>query len=288
MRRLNEDFYAKSDQIAQKYLSAREKIGSIKGKDFTKTQDTISKLEKAKQNLSETSLLWTRLEEQITELKKQTEKASELENEFDATKREFLELTAASFEIDPRGEKSLSQSYIKALTDALFRKEKIQLEFHECLIKPRSIEIQGDETRNLIVCANISAFVQDAAKQVLGKGTMLKELWNRIINAEAMFKVYSILATNDRNMTAMEIASLINEGGWNRVKVKNTLVNLLLDDLFPQKLIRRVDEGKYQVSDVGRFLWLEFGPSKEEAKERSVTSSPRNLSQTALNKWSES
>jgi len=288
MRRLNEDFYAKSDQIAQKYLNTRQKIGSTKGKDFTKTQDTINKLEKAKQNLSETSLLRTRLEEQITELKKQTEEASELEKEFDATRRELLELTATSFEIDPRGEKSLSESYMKALTDVLFKKERIELEFHERLIKPHSIEIQGDETRNLIVCVNISAFVQDAAKQVFGKGIMLKELWNRIINAETMFKVYSILATNDKILTAMEIASLINEEGWNRVKVKNTLVNLLLDDLFPQKLIRRVEEGKYQVSDVGRFLWLEFGLSKEEAKEKSVTPLPRSPSQTALNKWSES
>lgn len=285
---MNEDFYAKSDQIAQKYLSAHQKIGAIKGKDFVKTQDTISKLEKAKQNLSETSLLRTRLKEQITELKKQTDEASELEKEFDAIRQEFLEFTAASFEIDPHGEKSLSENYIRALTDALFKRERVRLEFHECLVEPRRIEIKGDETKNLLVCVNISTFVQDAAKQVLGKGTMPKELWNRITNADTMFKVYSILASSDKVLTAIEIASLINEEGWDRVKVKNTLVNLLLDDLFPQKLIRRVEEGKYQVSDVGRFLWLEFGSSKKETKEKSATPLPKNPSQAALNRWSES
>jgi hypothetical protein len=284
---LSEDFFSKSDMIAQKYLSARQKVSSAAGKDFTEIQNTIKKLEEGKQKLPETSLLQTRLEEQLTELRRQINEASESEKEFDSVKQELLELTATSFEIDPRGEKSLSENYIKALTDALFKEERTQLEFHECIIKLGTIEIQGDDTENLILCVNISAFIQNAAKQILGKGSMLNELWNQISNAEIMFKVYSILASNDRILTAAEILPLINEEGWDRVKVKNTLVNLLLDNIFTHKLIRRVGKGQYQVSDVGRFLWLEFGPTKEEVK-KSIAATPKTVSQVALNNWNKS
>lgn len=285
---MSEDFYEKSDQIAQRYLSARQKLGSIKGKDIEKVQDTVNKLEEAKRKLPETSLLRSRLEEQIGELKKQAEESGELEKEFDSAGRQLLELTATSFEIDPRGEKTLSENYIKAISDALFKTEKVQLEFHNCLIKPDKVEILGENAQVLITCANVSEFVQEAAKKILGKGTVLNELWNRITDAETMFKVYSILAANDKILTAVEIASLINEEGWDRVKVKNTLVNLLLDHLFVHKLIRRVDEGKYQISDVGRFLWLEFGSTKKESGEESAAPSSRSPSQTMLNDWSKS
>jgi hypothetical protein len=270
-------------------MSARQKLGSMKGKDIEKVQDTINKLEEAKRKLPETSLLRSRLEEQIGELKKQAEESGELEKEFDSARRQLLELTATSFEIDPRGEKTLPENYIKAISDALFGRERAQLEFHHCLIKPDKVEIQEENAQVLICCANVSEFVQEAAKKLLGKGTVLNELWNRITNAETMFKVYSVLATNDKILTAVEIASLINEEGWDRVKVKNTLVNLLLDNLFAHKLIRRVEEGKYQVSDVGRFLWLEFGPpKKEESEKESTVPSSRSPSQTILNEWNKS
>jgi hypothetical protein len=60
---LSEDFFSKSDTIAQKYLSARQKIGYTAGKDFTELQSKIKKLEEGRQKLPEKSLLRERLEE---------------------------------------------------------------------------------------------------------------------------------------------------------------------------------------------------------------------------------
>jgi hypothetical protein len=229
------------------------------------------------------------LKNQITDLRKQINEAGASEKEFDNVKQELLELTATSFDIDPKGEKSLSENYIKALTDVLFRDERTKLEFHGCLIKPDAIEIQGDDTENLMLCINASAFIQDTAKRVLGKDNTLNELWNQISNADVMFKVYSVLASNDRVLTAAEISPLIKEEGWNKLKVKDTLVNLLRDNIFTQKLIMRVGKGQYQVSDVGRFLWLEFGPAKEGTEEPAVPMpAPKTASQVALNNWNKS
>ena len=277
------------DQIAQRYLNARQKFESMKGKNLEKIQDTINKLEEAKRKLPETSLLRSKLEEQITKLKKQTEECSELEKKLDNSRQQLLKFTAASFEIDPLGDKALSKNYIKAITDTLFKRESTQLEFHNCIVKPNKVEIQGDNTQVLIVCANISEFVQEAAKKILGKSTLMDKLWNRINNAETMFKVYSILATNDMILTAAEIASLINEEGWDKEKINYTLVNLLRDNLFTHKLIRRVEEGKYQVSNAGCFLWLEFGPPrKEESEKELIAPTSRIPPQAMLNDWSKS
>lgn len=286
---MSEDFYGKLDRIARSYLSARQKLGTVNDTNLRGTQDTINRLEEAKQKLSETSLLRSRLQVQINELKKQTEESGELGKGFDGSRRELLELIATSFEIDPCGEKTLSEDSIRAITDVLFKKERPQFEFHSCLVKPNKTEICGDNTQALLTCANASDFVQEAARKILGRGTLLDELWNRITNAEAMFKVYSVLATNDKVLTAAEIAPLVGEEGWDRVRVKNTLENLMRDSLFTHKLIRRVEEGKYQISDVGRFLWLEFGPlDKKEGKEEPQTVTSSAPSQSMLNNWNKS
>jgi hypothetical protein len=283
---LSEVFCEKSDETARAYLDARQKLGSVKGRDFGKIQHALSQLEEAQQKLPETSLLRSKLGKQADELKKQIEESGEMEKEFDNHRRQLLELTANSFEIDPEGNRTLSESYVKAITDVLFKRERAHLEFQDCSVSASRVDIQGDNTQVLITSAHVSEFVREAAKKMLGRETMLNELWIRITNADTMFKVYSILASNDRILTAVEIATLINETGWDRVKVKNTLVNLLLENLFSHKLIRRVEEGKYQVSDVGRFLWQEFGRTAKEEREGEEMSASKIPSQTMLNNWS--
>ena len=286
---MSESFYEKSEQFGHDYLNLHERVRSKEELDIQNIEEIIKKLEERLQKLPENSVLWARIKKQIDELKKQSEEAAGLEKELENTKHQLLELTAASFEIDPQGEKRLSESYIRALTDILLGKEKRLLEFHECVIEPDKIEIVEDEIRALIISANICEFIQEAAKKRLGQTTILNDMWNHISGTENMFKVYKILAIHDKVMTAHEVASLIGEEGWDETKARNNLNNLLRDHLFDHKLIRRVETGKYQISDVGRFLWLDFASLTEQ---ESISKPPSNSSvarpQTMLNTWARS
>ena len=285
---MSESFYEKSEQLAHDYLGVREKLRSEEKVDIGNLSQKIQKLEEKLQKLPENSVLWTRIKKHVDELKKQSEEAGEFERELENTKNQILELTVSSFEIDPEGEKRLSDSYIKALTGILLGKEKNLLEFHECTVKSDGIEIVKDKVRALIISANICEFIQEATKKKLGKSTTLDEFWNRITKTKEMFKVYAVLARQDKVMSASEVASSMGEEDWDRRKAKNNLNNLLLDHLFDHKIIRRVDRGKYQVSDVGRFLWSEYGSpiEPETIKEQNNSSGAR--SQSALNTWTKS
>ena len=221
-----------------------------------------------------------KIQEQINPLKNQIESLEKIKKELNETKTQLLELTASSFEVDPDGKYNLAPSYLRALTDILLSKEKEQLEFHECIIKSDGVEVSvEDKIEALLIVTNACEFVREAAKRKLKKPSLLEQLRDHIAKAQNMFTVYSILATNDKIMDAKEVAARVGKKGWTPTKAKNNLNDLLRDRLFTHKLIRRVDKGKYQVSDVGRVLWKEFFLSKEKSINK------EKPSQVVLNTW---
>lgn len=280
---MNEDFYTKSEQLGRKYLYLNEEIKNYKN-DIARAKEIrnmIQRLEDSLQKFSESSTMRSRIEEQIEQLNEQIKKIEGVKEEFKATKQKLLELTATSFEIDPKEERKLSKDYIQAVTHLLLGVSKDHFEFHECTITPEGIDVVNYEVRAIMVCANICDFVREAANKKLGKDTKLKELWDHISGSEKMFKVFSILAKQGTTMNAKEISSIIGDPEWNPTKVKNDLNNLLLDHLFIHKLIQRVERGKYRVSDIGLFLWQEYGPSEQQEADKLISTKP----QIVLNKW---
>jgi len=279
VEKMTEDFFMKAEEIGRKYWNLNEKMKDFRNEmvRVKEIRDTIRKLEANLQKFGEGSIMRSRIQEQIEMLKEQNIKIGRIDEEFEATKRELLELTAASFEIDPKGERKLDKSYIQAINHLLLGDPKDKMEFHECIITPEGVDVIDDEIRAIMVCANICDFIREAAKKRLGKEAKLRELWDRISSSKKMFKVFSVLAEKGNVMKAKEISTLIGDPAWNTRKVKNDLNNLLLDHLFTHKLIMRVERGKYKVSDIGRFLWQEFGPTKQ----RETSAGP----QIALNKW---
>jgi len=280
---LSESFYEKSQQLGTDFLSLRERVQSEQALETKEVENTIKKLEKKLHKVPEKSVLHTRIQEQIERLRKQGEETRGLKRNFTKTKDQLLELTANLFEIDPNGDKKLSQVYIRALTSILLGKERTQLEFHECVVSSNNIDIVEDKIRALMISANVCEFIQQAAREKLGQESIVAELWSRIAKNKQMFKVYSTLAASGKIMNAREVSSAIGEKEWNRVKAKDNLKTLLREDLFEHKLIRRVEKGKYQVSDVGRFLWSEYALTKTEN-----ISDKEEDSQVALNIWTRS
>lgn len=181
-----------------------------------------------------------------------------------------------------KNEKKLSEDYISALTNIFFGKSKETLEFHECSIASKGVTVVDDEIRALMICTNICDFVRSVANDKLGKPNFIEEFWNRISKDEKMFKIFSILAEKGTIMNAKEISIIISDSAWNRKLVNDNIMNLLRDNLFIHKLIMRVERGKYKISDIGQYLWKEFGPKKQTEGDE-ISEQPLKLSR--LNKW---
>jgi len=278
---MSEDFYQKAREAGRNYWNAYntyKKLEDEKDK-FEEIRKTIQKLEAQLQKFREGSILRARIEEQIKHLKNYDREIEIARKRLEAAEKEILQLTADYFEIDPKGEQKLDKDYIMALNHLLLNEPKDKMEFDECVISSEGVISNSDELRVIVVCANICDFVRMAARRKLGEKTELRNLWERITRAKKMFKVFSILAVKGATMTAKEISAAIGDPGWNTTKVKNSLNDLLRDRLFTYKLIRRIERGRFKISDIGRFLWLEFGSKKKEVEKISPSA------QSALNKW---
>jgi len=278
---MSEDFYQKAREAGRNYWDAYKTYRNLRDErgKFEEAQETIRKLEAQLQKFREGSILRIRIEEQIKHLKIYNQKIKIAKKRLEAAEKEILQLTAEFFEIDPKGERKLDKDYIRALNHLLLNEPKDKMEFHECVISSEGVAVGSDELRATIVCANICDFVRMAARRKLEGKTELQNLWERIVRAKEMFTVFSILAVNGAIMTAKEISAAIGDPRWNTTKVRNNLNDLLRDRLFTCKLIMRVEKGKFKISDMGRFLWLEFGPKEKEAKKTSPGT------QSALNEW---
>ena len=277
---MNKDFYEKAREVGHEYWAALKKQEDFKEmRGLEKSQETIRELEAQLEKFSEGSTMRSRIEEQIDHLKGHDKEIESITGRINVAGREILQLTAEFFEVDPKGEQKLDEEYIRALNYLLLGDSKDRMEFHECVISPEGVTTTEDEIRALVICASICDFVRMAARRKLGEDRELQELWEHISHAKTMFTVFSVLAKNGSVMTAKDISTKIEDPEWNIEKIRNNLNNLLRDHIFTHKLIMRVEKGKFKVSDIGRLLWLEFGPENEEVMKT------QHSPQIALNQW---
>lgn len=101
---MNEDFYAKSSRLGMEYWDYYRTYEEQKDnrKEAETIQEALLQLEESKKKYPENSILRSRFDEQIKKLKVQTSIVVNIEEKFKNVKQELLELTATSFEIDPK------------------------------------------------------------------------------------------------------------------------------------------------------------------------------------------
>ena len=279
---MSDNFYTRANNLAREYWNLRGEQKPEEEIDLNEVQRKIDDLEKRSNRFPNGSPLKIAIEAQVKILQEQKHRFKSSTKEFLEIRKQLLELTAKEFEVDPQGGKKLSEQYLQALTQLLFAKPRNRLKFHNCTIEPDGIQTVEDEAEALLTIVKVSEFIQEAARKILGEENIMDELWKHAKHeCGTMFKVYSILALNDKPLGIEEIKSLISDQEWDKRKVQNNLVNLLLDHIFDHKLIRRVGRGKYQVSDAGRFLWSQYS-SVHIKKE---TNNLPFQHPDALNKW---
>jgi hypothetical protein len=260
-------FNERGNFLANEYWNFKEKVGS--------TVNEKTRLEEIEKLLSKGigGKLGSRLEKEANELRRIIEEKRTAAHNLAAVRRDLLDLisdfapsldvrsgTIFSYDTHP-----LNEDYFRAVTDIFFGEPKISIELKSAIFSKDGIQIPGttDDFTALKSLSYATMIIQEAAKKLLGRENILDRYWKRMREREFGVIGFGVLVASDRPLTLKEVEKICN--------VRDEDYRRLVHDVYDKRLradmeylasnrweyppVERVGE-KYQVTDIGKWIWM--------------------------------